>query len=417
MEEKRSEETVDKLNNERKKPGFLAGLCVGFGTGILILGVVLAVMTVKENNARIASEKTVLNPATEKKIELLEKAIDTYYYEYKDEEIGLEEKRNGLFYGMVDALNDQYSTYFTAEEFAEQLKDNQGIYYGIGAYISIADNGYPVIAGVIENTPAENIGLHEGDIIYKIEGKSTYGWELEEVVSHVKGEEGTKVHLTIYREGETDYLEMDVMRAKVESQTVDSEMLEDNIGYIQIEEFDDVTILQFANAYLELLDQDAAGLIIDLRSNPGGLFNAALEIARQLLPAGLVVYTEDKNGIRKDFSCDGSCEIQIPLVVLVNQYSASASEILAGAIKDREVGTIVGTKTFGKGIVQNMHTFSDGSAIKLTEKAYFTPNGNYIQGVGIEPDVEVEFDVAEYYEKGNDTQLNKAIEVIKEKMK
>jgi len=398
---------------EKKKPGFGAGLGIGLCIGAIVLLITLLIVGLNDRKEKAAISQTVLDEATRSKINLLEQSINQYYYDYKDDEITQEDLRTGIYNGMIDALDDPYSEYFTAEELEEQLNDTQGIYYGIGAYISLDDTGYPCISGIIKNTPADESELREDDLIIKIEDESTFGWELEEVVSKIKGEEGTTVHLTIYRTDGDEYLEMDIVRARVESQTVSSEILEDNIGYIAITEFDAVTVNQFAEQYQELLNQNITGLIIDLRGNPGGLVNSVLEIGRQILPEGLIVYTEDKNGKRQEYGCDGKNEIQIPLVVLINGYSASASEILSGAIKDYGIGTLVGTTSYGKGIVQDTHFFSDGSAIKLTERAYFTPNGNYIQGTGIEPDVLIEFDVDKYYDEGIDNQLEKAKEVIR----
>jgi len=186
----------------------------------------------------------------------------------------------------------------------------------------------------------------------------------------------------------------------------------ENIGYLQITEFDDVTPDQFAEGMAELREKDMQGLIIDLRSNPGGSLQAVCEIARQLLPKGLIVYTVDRDGNRDDYTCDGEHEIDIPVVVLVNQYSASASEILSGAIKDYKIGTLVGTTTFGKGIVQRIFDLKDGTAVKLTVSDYYTPNGNNIHGIGIEPDVEIEFDADAYAEDKTDNQLEKGIEVM-----
>lgn len=402
-------------DNNTKSPalGFGAGLGIGLTIGAIALFITIGINAFNDYKAIKAANETVLDAATTSKIKSIEQAIDTYYFNYNENENDLKSMREGLYQGIIASLDDPYSTYYSAEEYTKLKADNQGVYYGIGAYISIDETNYPILSSIMENTPAEAAGLMAEDIIYKIDGESTYGLTLEEVVSRVKGEEGTYVHLTIYREGETDYLEFDVMRAAVESPSVDYEMLEDNIAYIQIEEFDTATINQFANAYTELLEQGATGLIIDLRSNGGGLLNSCLGICRQILPEGLIVYTENKDGNRKEYYSDGLSAIEIPLVVLVNRYSASASEIMAGAIKDNNVGTIVGETTFGKGIVQDVHQFSDGSAVKLTERAYYTPAGNYIQGTGIDPDVEVEFDVAKYYEDGSDSQLNKAIEIVK----
>lgn len=293
------------------------------------------------------------------------------------------------------------------------MQETEGIYYGIGAYLMLdPDTGLGKVSGVIENTPAEEAGLRADDLIYLVDGETTMGLELSEIVARVKGEEGTTVHLTIYREGETDYLEIDVERRKIEAPTVKYEMLKNNIGYIQITEFDEVTTDQFTEALAVVKGSGAKGLILDLRGNPGGSLNTVIDIARQLLPKGLIVYTEDKYGERDEYNCDGKRELDIPLVVLVNGNSASASEILAGAIKDYRKGVLIGTTTFGKGIVQRVLPLTDGTALKLTISAYYTPNGNNIHGVGIEPDIVCEFDGDAYYDDGVDNQLERALKEL-----
>ncbi len=348
------------------------------------------------------------------KLESIEEVIDKYYY--NEEDINTDEMIEGMYAGMVASLGDPYSVYYTAEEWEELMKDTEGIYYGIGAYVSLDEvTGYGKISGVIANTPAQEAGLRENDIIYEVDGESAYGLELSEIVARIKGEEGTTVHLTIYREGESDYLEIDVVRRKIESPTVSYEMLYNGVGYIQITEFDDVTYDQFVEALTAIKESDARGLILDLRSNPGGSLSVVVDIARQILPKGLVVYTEDREGNRTEYSCDGKNELQIPLVVLVNGNSASASEILAGAIKDYDKGVLIGTTTFGKGIVQRLLPLSDGTALKLTVSAYYTPKGNNIHNIGIEPDIECVFDADAYYDDGVDNQKERAIEEI-EKM-
>ena len=196
-------------------------------------------------------------------------------------------------------------------------------------------------------------------------------------------------------------------------------MMEDNMAYVQITEFDDVSVKQFENALNSAMAAGMKGLILDLRANPGGSLNAVVEMARMILPKGMIVYTEDKNGKRSEYTCDGTKELEVPLVVLVDMNSASASEIMAGAIKDYSLGTLVGTTTFGKGIVQQIMPFRDGSAVKITISAYYTPKGNNIHGIGIEPDVVCEFDGEAYYgsEDHPDNQLEKAKEVLRDKMR
>ena len=267
----------------------------------------------------------------------------------------------------------------------------------------------------IENSPAQEVKLRNGDIIYKVDGEDVQGLELEDIVSKIKGPEGTIVHVTLYREGEQDYVEVDIERRRIESPTVNYDIY-DNIGYLQITEFDDVTVGQYTEAMADLRDKGMQGLILDLRSNPGGNMSAVTEIAKQMLPKGLIVYTEDREGNRTEYTCDGSNMFDLPLVVLINGYSASASEILAGAIKDYELGELVGTTTYGKGIVQRVINLSDGTAVKLTVSTYFTPNGNNIHGLGVEPDEICEFDGEQYYDNGFDNQLERAKEIMKDKI-
>ena len=361
-----------------------------------------------------AEKETVLNSQALAKMKSVEELIQTYYYLDETETERLEE---GVFDGMMSALGDPYSVYYTQEELEEQLADNEGVFFGIGAYISIDKvSGFPFVSGLIEGAPAEGAGLRPDDVIYQVDGVDTYGMTLNEVVSIVRGEEGSTVTLNIIRGNEN--FDVDVVRAKVTSETAKGEMLEDDIGYIQISEFADVTVDQFTEAYAVLKGKGAKALILDMRGNPGGLLSAAVDICRQILPEGLIVYTEDKQGKREEYTCDGTRKIEIPMVVLVNGGSASAAEIVTGAIKDHGVGTVMGTTTYGKGIVQKIYSLSDGSAIKLTVSAYYTPNGTNIHETGIEPDVEVLFDAEAYYaEESVDNQLEAAKEYLKKQMK
>ena len=308
------------------------------------------------------------------------------------------------------------ANFYSKEELEDLYESSLGIYYGVGAYVSLdSATNLAKISGIIEGTPAEEADLRTDDIIYKVDGESTFQMSLSDVVSRVKGDEGTKVTLSIIRGDET--FDVEVERRKVDRPTVTGEMLEGEIGYIRISEFDSVTIDQFTENYQKIREEGAKGLILDLRGNPGGLLNAVVSIGQQLLPEGLIVYTEDKAGNREEHTCDGEHEIDIPLVVLVDGGSASASEILTGAIKDYGVGTIMGTKTYGKGIVQKMYGLSDGSAIKLTVSAYYTPKGNNIHGVGIEPDIEVEFDADAYYSEDRvDNQKEAALSYLQEQI-
>ncbi|MBO6242606.1 MAG: S41 family peptidase [Butyrivibrio sp.] len=396
---------------------FLSGILVGCFVALFISAAVCIGYLLTLNVATVQNEvsgSTVLSEDILSKINKIEAVIDTNFYKT---DVTTEDKANGLYKGLMESLDDPYSVYYTEEELTELMNDTEGIYYGIGAYVSMDQTmALPRISGVMEGSPAEEAQLQTDDIIYEVNKESTQGLELSEVVSLIKGEEGTTVHLTLLRGSDLEEIEVDVMRAKVSVPTVKTEVMEDGIGYLQITEFDEVTPDQFTEGMAELRANNIEGLIIDLRSNPGGSLTAVCDIARQLLPKGTIVYTVDREGNREDYTCDGTHEIDIPVVVLVNKYSASASEILSGAIKDYGIGTLVGTTTYGKGIVQRIFDLKDGTAIKLTVSNYYTPNGSDIHGVGIEPDVEVEFDADAYAEDKTDNQLNKAIEVLKESM-
>lgn len=417
-------------NEPQRETGQIKGMfLVGLLTGVVVsalaascifIGVkfadVIQQRRVKPASTEHTAAENVVSDDTMAKLEAIEEVIEKYYYQ--EEDINTDGMIEGMYAGVVASLGDPYSVYYTAEEWKEMMQETEGIYFGIGAYISLdKTTGFGKINGVIENTPAQDAGLRENDIIYKIDGESAQGLDLTEIVSRIKGEEGTTVHLTIYREGEKDYLEMDVVRKQIESPTVNYEMLENNIGYIQITEFDDVTVNQFEEAMQAVQGAGAAGLILDLRSNPGGSLSAVVDISRQLLPEGLIVYTEDRSGERVEYSCDGDREIRMPLVVLVNGNSASASEILAGAIKDYGKGVLIGTTTFGKGIVQRILPLTDGTAIKLTVSAYYTPKGNNIHNIGIEPDIVCEFDGDAYYDDGYDNQLDMAVKELSKLMR
>lgn len=367
----------------------------------------------QENTDGAAVTGEAVSDDTVAKMKVIENVIDTYFYK---EDVDKDAMVDGIFKGMVESLGDPYSEYYSKEELESLYQDSLGVYYGVGAYVSLdTTTGLAKISGVIEGTPAEEADLRAEDIIYKVDDVDVTGMTLQETVSLIKGEENTTVKLTLIRDGKE--IEKEVTRRRVESPTVKFEMLDDGMAYIQITEFDTVTVDQFTEAMAMARGNDMKGLILDLRSNPGGNLSSVVSIAQQMLPKGLIVYTVDRDGNREEYSCDGSKELDVPMVVLVNGNSASASEILAGAIKDYGIGTLVGTTTFGKGIVQRPIELSDGSAVKLTISSYYTPNGINIHGIGIEPDVECEFDSERYYsDEAYDNQLEKAKEVLLQKM-
>ena len=262
--------------------------------------------------------------------------------------------------------------------------------------------------------PAEKAGLLAGDLIIQAEDAVASSMELSDFATHVRGDEGTIVHLKLYRIG-TGYMNVEVKRAIIDVPTVKGEMLDDGIGYIMIAEFGSKTAEEFADAVKELEAQGMTSVIVDLRNNPGGMVDSVTQLLDQILPEGVIVWTEDKYGKKKEYTSDASC-LDYQMAVLINESSASSSEIFAGAIRDYKYGTLIGTKTFGKGVVQGIRRLADGSAIKMTTSKYFTPNGQNIHGEGIEPDIKLEYKYldpdATKYDKMNDNQILKAIEVL-----
>ena len=417
--------------NEKKIKGkfFLIGILSGAAiTAILALVLGIGIFIYQENtyNAALTAYKTaesvdtaenqLMDQETVDKAEMLYTDIlQVFYFE---EDIDTELMRDNIYKAIVDSLGDPYAAYYTAEELDEMLTDSEGTYYGIGSYVSMdSETGYAKLSGIFKNSPAEEAGLRDGDLIIEADGENLAGLTLDEVTAKIKGPEGTTVELTVYREGEESYLYFTVERRKVENQTVNYEMKDNGIGYIQITEFDDVTLDQFKNAYSDLNTQGMKAMVLDLRSNPGGNLDTVLDIAREMLPEGVITYTLDKSGNREDYTCEGKSPITIPVVILVNGYSASASELLTGAMHDYGLATVIGTNTYGKGIVQSIYPLNDGSGIKLTTSRYYTPNGVCIHETGIAPDIEVEFDSDAYYaEESVDNQLEYAINYLTESL-
>lgn len=418
LSENNLETNMEVKNKNKGKAGFLAGLLtgvlatslivvLGFGIGQLA-GMEKGVYT--SGSAVSSTSGGIVDSEFISKVSTLEMLIESGFYL---DEVDTDSLREGAYKGIVNALGDVYSVYYTPEEAAELFADTEGIYYGIGAYVQLDSvTGYAKISGTIKGTPAEEAGLRDGDILYMVEGEDMAGLDLSQVVLRIKGEEGTKVHLTLVRDGE--YVEVDVERRRIESPTVEYRMLDEKMAYVQITEFDDVTVSQFKEALNAIKAEAAQGMVLDLRANPGGSLASVVDIADMLLGEGLILYTEDKQGERVEYSSDAHMEIDIPIVLLVDGNSASASEVLSGALKDHGKATLVGTTTFGKGIVQSIRSLRDGSAIKLTTSAYYTPAGNNIHGTGIEPDIVVEFDGEAYYGDGFDNQLERAKEVLSE---
>ena len=280
--------------------------------------------------------------------------------------------------------------------------------------MSQGTDGTITVTNIYEDSPADKAGMQVDDILLEVDGRDIQGEDLNTVVSYVKGERGTEVTLTVLRDG--DEVDLAAVRDTIEVQTVEYRMLEGQLGYISVSEFDDVTYDQFKTALDDLEAQDMQGLIIDLRNNPGGNVDTVTDMLKLLLPEGPIISIKDKNGNTEEMTCDGENEFTKPLAVLVNGYSASASEIFSGAVQDYGTGTIVGTTTYGKGVVQQLISLGDGTCLKVTIAEYYTPSGRSINGTGVTPDVEVEY---EYDEKNPeaDNQLDKAVEVLNEQLK
>lgn len=411
----------DAGKKKRKKPGFAAGVVVGIAAAAVILvggtfGICKAgnyQMVIGSKGVSKVKNTKLLDQDTVDKVDELTNYMDLYYYEDYD----VQDVQDGLLKGVVSGLGDKYSAYYTAEEYKEQQLSTSGTYYGIGAALAQdKDTMQVTITKIYEGTPSEEAGLKKDDVIVSADGTDATSMELTDFVKLIRGEEGTTVHLEIYRPSTEETLEFDVERKNVELPSVSSQMLENNIGYIQISEFQSKTAEQFESALSSLKDQGAQSLIVDVRGNGGGLVDSVVAILDDILPEGTVVYTEDKYGNRQDYTSSGDTYLDMPIAVLVDQNSASASEIFAGAIKDYNYGTLIGTKTFGKGIVQTVFSLPEGDAIKITTAKYFTPDGNYIHGVGIEPDIELEYQFMggenDEYSVDLDNQIQKAIEVL-----
>lgn len=351
---------------------------------------------------------SVFKSEESQKMELLNSLIDRYYIGDVDEA----DLSEGVYKGYIEGLGDPYSVYYDEEETKQMSESLSGEFGGVGALMSQdRETGVITVLQVYDGSPAQEAGMRDGDTLYKVEGEEVTGEDLSDVVSKVKGEKGTQVTLTVLRADTGDEEELTITRDTIEAQTVSHEMKENNVGYIRITEFDTVTYEQYKEALEDLGDQGMERLIVDLRSNPGGNLDTVCDILDLMLPEGLIVYTEDKNGEREEYTSDEENQFDKPLVVMMNGYSASASEIFAGAIQDYGLGQIVGTQSYGKGVVQSVFDLQDGTSVKLTIAEYFTPNGRSIDGEGITPDVEVEYQ----YDENNpdaDNQLEKAMEVV-----
>lgn len=387
----------EKIRKSRERISFIRGFLTAFAVLIIVYFASLALPI--GGTAKKPGTLQALRKSKE-----IERVIQNYFLGEIDEQA----QTDMMYVGQIAGLGDDYCMYYTAEQYAQVHQKQSGSFMGIG--ISIAkDEDQLVIVECMDGYPAAKAGIQENDIILEINGESTEGFSTSDAVTRIQKSEELTVTLTIQREGANEPLVFKIEKTQMERTSVTGSMLEDSIGYIQITSFSGVTANQFKTTYGELKIQGMEKLIIDLRGNPGGLVDGVCDTLSQILPQGVIVYTVDNKGNRSDRNCDGLNKIDIPLVVLIDQDSASASEIFAGAVKDYGIGTLVGVTTFGKGIVQDAIRLSDGSYLKLTVSKYYTPNGNDIHKVGIEPDVVVEMSDKDQ----TDVQLEEAIKVIK----
>lgn len=343
---------------------------------------------------------------------------------YYDGKIDEEALVNGAIKGMTESLNDPYTVYMSQEDYKDFNTQTEGNYVGIGIQIDVKDKKIVVVAP-FEDSPAKEAGIMTGDIIEKVDGNQVSGNEVDKAISMIKGEKNTYVVLTI-RRGNEQPRDIKVKREVITLTTVKGEMLDDKIAYIQITTFDEHTADQFDKETSKLKKQGMKSIILDLRQNPGGWLTQCNEVTSNFLQKGkLIVSTKDKNGNEEKFFSEGGDLIGLPLVVLTDGGTASASEIFSGVVRDYKLGTLVGTTTFGKGVVQSVldkrqYGFGDGTALKVTTSKYYTPNGENIHHVGIKPDIEVKYPeelLKKPYDRSTDPQFNKALEIIKEKMK
>lgn len=393
------------MNNEKKS--FISGLVVGLA--------IMLIVTFGLNTFKVVSG---FDGIINRKVEYLKALLNQYYIGEIDESA----MQEGVYKGLIASVDDPYTVYYTQKEYEKIIESTKGSFQGIGVTVMAnkADNTI-LIVSVIDNSPAYEAQLRPGDKIIKVNGEEVYGDKLDAAVSVMRGKEGTSVKVTIYRESTNETLDMDITRRTIEDVTVKSEMLDNNIGYLKLTGFEEVSFNQFKKAYDELNTAGQKGMILDLRFNGGGQLTTAQDIADLLVPEGPIVYIEEKGKEKKVSKASDANKIEVPLVILVNGYSASASEVLTGAIKDYNVGKVVGTKTFGKGIVQTVLSIGDGSGVKITSAKYYTPSGVCIHDIGIEPDYVVELPedlrTKLTLTKEEDTQLQKAIEVISEQIK
>ncbi len=364
-----------------------------------------------ETSVDLVHDQAVLN-----KIDEINGIIDKEFYFETDRAT----QEEAIYDGIMAGLDDPYSRYYTNVEIADLMEDTSGKYVGIGAVVTQMQDFSVVVVRPIKQSPAEEAGLKPEDVILEVDDMVITDQGLEMVVEKIRGSENTTAHLKIYRPSTKEELEFDIPRREVENYSVDYEMLEGDIGYISISTFSEITFDEFKEAIDDLTAKGAKAYIFDLRDNGGGLVSAVVKVCDYVMNDGVIVSTKDKNGnVTSEHKDTEQHSVDVPIVMLVNGYSASASEIMAGALRDSGKAVLVGTKTFGKGIVQSIIPLSDGSAIKITIAKYFTPSGYDLHEKGIEPDYEVKLpddrESAAGLSREEDPQFKKALELLTEK--
>lgn len=402
---------------KKKSQGFASGMIIGavsaFMAVILLILSVAAVCIAKgyihigvNGDVYIQSDAVTdsdgIGSEVEGKLNAIDSVLESFYFGDVDDETA----KDNIYKAYLSSYGDKYTMYYTADEYKALKESTNGKFYGIGAVCQLSGEGGVLLVDVYDNGAGYQAGLRSGDRVVNVDGRDITGMELSSAVALIKGDKGTSVTLEVIRG--TERLTFSAVRDAVEAKTVSYTLLDNNIGYLSISQFEEVTTKQFKAAVEDLQSQGMKGLVIDIRNNPGGLLDTVVGMLKYMLPDGLIVYTEDKQGNRKEYKGQDNDEFNLPLAVIVNGNSASASEIFAGAIQDYGKGTIIGTQTYGKGIVQTVKPLTDGSAIKFTIAKYFTPKGQDIHGKGVTPDMVVEY----YTDADVDTQLDAAIKNV-----
>ena len=402
---------------KKKSQGFASGMIIGavsaFMAVILLILSVAAVCIAKgyihigvNGDVYIQSDAVTdsdgIGSEVEGKLNAIDSVLESFYFGDVDDETA----KDNIYKAYLSSYGDKYTMYYTADEYKALKESTNGKFYGIGAVCQLSGEGGVLLVDVYDNGAGYQAGLRSGDRVVNVDGRDITGMELSSAVALIKGDKGTSVTLEVIRG--TERLTFSAVRDAVEAKTVSYTLLDNNIGYLSISQFEEVTTKQFKAAVEDLQSQGMKGLVIDIRNNPGGLLDTVVGMLKYMLPDGLIVYTEDKQGNRKEYKGQDNDEFNLPLAVIVNGNSASASEIFAGAIQDYGKGTIIGTQTYGKGIVQTVKPLTDGSAIKFTIAKYFTPKGQDIHGKGVTPDMVVEYDT----DADVDTQLDTAIKNV-----